>query len=537
MSRRNFLLQLAAGGVVLLTGAGCGVRRGAGNIPGTIVGANSKTGHLLRNGGPYPEPHHTVEVNVLIVGGGISGLSAKRWLQQEGVKDVLLLEMDDHFGGNATYGQNPVSKYPWGAHYIPVPDLRNREILDFLHQIGTITGFDTAGLPIYNEYHLCHDPEERLFIDGIWQDGIVPENGVPAADKEQFRRFSAEVAAFKAAVGSDGRDAFAIPVDTSSADAVYRDLDRISFRQYLTQKGYTSRYLLWYLEYGCKDDFGTNLDGTSAWAGIHYFACRKGRGVNANSSSVLTWPEGNGFLMEHLKSQCVANEIKLRQLVYRIEPVDGGGMNAYVADMVTGKGFIVHAQKLLLATPQMVNKHLLKGYGERTAACAAFAYAPWLIANITVNGFEKQHGMPLCWDNVFYGKPSVGYVNANHQDLGRVSKNVLTFYKSYTDHDPATERNRLYAKTRSELLDEILDELDFVHPGITAQIEHADLWLWGHGMVAPKVGFMWGADRTAAAQPIDNRVFFGHSDLSGISIFEEAFYRGIHAAQQIVTAS
>jgi hypothetical protein len=47
-------------------------------------------------------------------------------------------------------------------------------------------------------------------------------------------------------------------------------------------------------------------------------------------------------------------------------------------------------------------------------------------------------------------------------------------------------------------------------------------------MIRPIPGFIWGHSRQLAGmhQP---PVFFAHSDLSGISIFEEAYCRGVAA--------
>jgi hypothetical protein len=38
--------------------------------------------------------------------------------------------------------------------------------------------------------------------------------------------------------------------------------------------------------------------------------------------------------------------------------------------------------------------------------------------------------------------------------------------------------------------------------------------------------------RQMLLQPFQERIFLAHTDLSGISIFEEAFYQGIRAARQ-----
>jgi hypothetical protein len=61
-----------------------------------------------------------------------------------------------------------------------------------------------------------------------------------------------------------------------------------------------------------------------------------------------------------------------------------------------------------------------------------------------------------------------------------------------------------------------------------------DVMLWGHGMIRPAPGFLWGPDRRRAAEPAGN-VFFAHSDLSGISIFEEALHRGFRAAERALS--
>jgi hypothetical protein len=510
-------------------------KRSLAHIKGSIVGANHTTGHLLRNARNLPAPSETMKTGIVIVGGGIAGLSARRWLEKQGVKDVLLLEMDHRPGGNASYGRNEISAYPWGAHYLPVPDLRNTELLEMLEAAGAITGYDTQGLPVYNDYHLCHDPEERLFINGYWQEGLVPEAGVPDAEKQQIARFFRTMDDFKKAVGNDGKDAFTIPLDRSSQDERFTSLDKLSFKDWLQQQGFISPYLLWYLEYGCKDDYGCDLQYTSAWAGIHYFASRKGKGSGVNASAILTWPQGNGFLMEALKQQASGN-IWSDHLVFGVTPNEQGvAIRCY--DVAHKKTIAIQAEKVLLAGPQFVNKHLLQGVSpERTAILSGFAYAPWMIANITVTGLPQGDGMPLCWDNVIYGMTSVGYVNANHQDVGNSSKKVLTFYKPLTGQDATTARQQAYSLSYHDWLQQVTDELEYAHPGITGYITHADVWVWGHGMVAPLPGFIWGQERAQARQPVDNKIFFAHSDLSGISVFEEAFYQGIRAAKEIIQA-
>ncbi len=539
MDRRLFFKRILAGSSVLLAGmaTSCKPKNPFSHIKGSILGANSAVGHIMRNIDALPPPGRRINTDILIVGGGISGLSAKRWLQQQGHKCVMLIEMDDHFGGNAHHGKNGVSAYPWGAHYIPVPDIRNTELLNFLKEINVITGYGGDGLPVYNDYYICHDPEERLFINGLWQDGLVPEAGVPEADKQQFVRFANIVKEYKVAVGADGKDAFAIPLDNSSTDPLYRKLDGVSFRKYLQDQGFTSKYLLWYLEYGCKDDYGCNLDNTSAWAGFHYYASRKGKGVNANTATVLTWPQGNGFLMEHLKKQVGDEKLFSNQLAYKLTENETG-VEVLVYDVLKKESYCIATKKVIMASPQFANKHLLQSMGmaAKTKAWNDFHYAPWVVANITVNNLPQQRGLPLCWDNVIYGTASVGYVDANHQELKNSDKRVVTFYLPLVNEAPEVARRKAQAMDYNKWLGVIIKELEYAHGGITACILSVDIWVWGHGMIAPRPGFIWGDSRRMAAAPINNKIFFAHSDLSGISIFEEAFYQGIKAAKQVIAS-
>lgn len=54
-------------------------------------------------------------------------------------------------------------------------------------------------------------------------------------------------------------------------------------------------------------------------------------------------------------------------------------------------------------------------------------------------------------------------------------------------------------------------------------------------MVRPRPGFVWGEARQRLLNDRD-RVLFAHSDLSGYSIFEEANYRGVLAAERALAA-
>jgi hypothetical protein len=159
-----------------------------------------------------------------------------------------------------------------------------------------------------------------------------------------------------------------------------------------------------------------------------------------------------------------------------------------------------------------------------------------------VSGYPGGPGQPLCWDNVRYGSPALGYIDAEHQALRGFEPDgprSLTFYWALpTDlGNPAAARRHALASTYDEWLTLVLTELDLMHPGLAAQVQAAELWVWGHGMVAPTPGYVWGTARQQARQPhLGGRVHLAHTDLSGVSVFEEAFHQGQRAAQAVVQA-
>jgi hypothetical protein len=543
LPRRQFLAQASAGlaGTLLasLVGSvpGCTPARAA--VQGQLRGAGHALGHLLRTPGKIPAPTRTEEVDTVIIGGGVSGLAARRALHRLAPeRTTLLLELEPATGGNAASGHNARTAYPWGAHYLPLPDVRDTELLAFLQQASVLTGYGPTGLPIYDETMLCHDPAERLLLHGHWQAGLVPEVGVPEADRAELARFLAEMERLRRATGSDGQELFRLPLAWSSVDAATRQLDTETMADWLARHGYRSEYLRWYLDYSYRDDFGVPAAQLSAWAGLHYFAARKGRAHNAPPDAVLTWPQGNHFLAEGLRAQGGPGRIQTQALVWELAEAPAGRVAVQVYDARTHQSTTVLARHAIMATPWHVAKHLLPT-PEASPALAPL-HAPWLVANLTVANYPGGPGQPLCWDNVRYGSPALGYIDAEHQALRGFEADglrSLTFYWALpTDPaDPAAARRRALGSTYADWLTLVLTELELMHPGLAAQVTAADLWVWGHGMVAPTPGYVWGAARAQAARPgLGDRVHLAHTDLSGVSLFEEAFHQGERAAQAVL---
>lgn len=531
MERRKFIR--ISTGIVGLGALGIGCRENP--IPNCqVLDSSSAIGHRIRESMPL-EPGSTEDVDCVVIGGGISGLSTAYHLQKNGIQNWVLLELEEQVGGNSGSGENSFSGYPWGAHYVPIPNNDLTDYLSFLEEKGVITGWDKNGLPVYEESFLCFDPQERLFINGNWQDGLVPQRGVPNKEQDEIGQFLHKMQEFKEARGIDDKDAFALPVDHSSTDPAWTCLDNINMKEWLLQNGFTSQYLHEFVNYCCRDDFGTPHHLTSAWAGIHYFACRKGKSANADSSEVLTWPEGNGFLVKKLR-QSLPSTIRANSLVLKVRPLQQGWEIIYM-EVKTGLQKSIHCRQVVMAIPQFIAARLLSDDNRLSLVKQHYQYSPWMVANLMVKLPVDKDPLGICWDNVIHGSDSLGYVNAGHQkiDSGKKVANI-TYYHPLTILDPTEERKKAEKRGPKEWLSIIENELAPAHPNFRRNIIECKIKIWGHAMLQPRPGIIHGGIRQKL-KGLDpkNGLYFAHTDMAGISLFEEAFYQGLNAAKQVIS--
>jgi hypothetical protein len=581
LRRREFLLASLA-----TMGAGCSEllsdeRRRLAQIQGQFVGPSDLRGHFLRDGGAALREQKVAEarrVDVAILGGGVAGLSAAWRLSRAGVQDFALLELEDELGGTSRAGENRVSSYPWGAHYLPVPSRNLDALCELLRELDVLRGFDAAGRAICREETLCRAPQERVFFKGRWYEGLYLRVAASAEDQRQFERFHDEVSRWVSQRSSDGRRAFTLPRASSAPEAA-SELDQLTMAAYLDRLGLSSWRLRWYVDYACRDDFGLRATQCSAWAGLHYFAARLLHGDDS-PPEVLTWPEGNGYLVRRLarylgaaSAGSATARVRPASLVVDIRELPQAGPGGdrveilYLdlsrePDPARAPLVALRARRAIVALPAFLRRHLVADYRARPQNVPAwlgqFGYAPWLIANLTlrraqnapvaaapVPAHARGGGFPPAWDNVLIESPSLGYVVATHQRESKLvaaadggdglPRTVWTYYLPLCDGEPRAERQRLGSLSWTQARDHVLSDLARAEPDLFRDCERIDFFRWGHGMVRPVPGLMTGAALAEAARPLGS-LHFAHSDLSGMALFEEAHHAGVRAAEEVLGA-
>ncbi|MRD46930.1 NAD(P)-binding protein [Caenimonas koreensis DSM 17982] len=518
MRRREWLA-----GACALPLAGC-----AGSdseVTGTLLGASAERGHLLRDPRAAQAPSATRRVRVVIAGGGIAGLAAARALRLRGIDDFVILELEDTAGGNSRAGSIGGIACPLGAHYLPVPGDAARDVQDFLEETGVRQR--VAGRWVYDERHLCHSPQERLFFRGHWQEGLLPVQGVGASTLAQYVRFARLVD------GVRKQAAFSIPAP-SVAPAAHLALDSITMAAFLSREGLDDPHLRWYLDYSCRDDYGAGTGAVSAWAGLHYFASRHGfqppGADNGERESVLTWPQGNAWLTQRLAAP-LGERVKAARVVSRIEEgrsgVEVDGWNA-----LTQQTERWQAEHCIVAMPVFIAARVVRNAPAALAQRASqLHYAPWIVANMHVREpLRDRPGAPPSWDNVVYAAKGLGYVDARHQSLDpRPAATVLSWYCAPGE----ASRAQVLSRGWRDWLGDAQAELAPAHPDLMSKLTRVEVARYGHAMAIPVPGTLASLQATARGQSATKRLSFAHADWAGYSIFEEAFTAGHRAGLRV----
>jgi NAD(P)-binding Rossmann-like domain len=499
IGRRRFL---GAGSAALI---GLSLKSGP-PIEGSFVNDSFHLGHLLRDRGPFPAPKRSEKIGAVIVGGGIAGLSAAWWFRKHGFTDFVVLEMNAQAGGNARWGENDVTAYPWAAHYVPVPGPKAVYVRELFEDLGVLKDGQ------WQERYLCFSPQERLFLYGRWQEGIEPAVGLKEKDRDQLRRLEEVFTKYRRS------GEFTIPLERGRTNR-FKNLDQISFSDWLLQQGFDSPLLHWYMNYACRDDYGALAKDTSAWAGVHYFSSRE-----VEEKGPLTWPEGNGWITRRLLER-VGENVRTAEMVHRIT-TQQHGVSVFAGETE------YQAEFAIFAAPSFLGAYVMENFPR----LHDFVYSPWLTANLALEWLPDSRGAEPTWDTVFFDSPTLGYVDATHQTLRtHIDRTVWTFYWALADGSPAQKRQLLLEKDWNYWKEAILSDLQRVHADIRQCVSRIDVMRMGHAMIRPAVGSIFSEERRRIAA-MDRRVLIANSDLSGISIFEEAQYRGVEAARKVLQA-
>ncbi|MBT7095925.1 FAD-dependent oxidoreductase [Candidatus Poribacteria bacterium] len=543
-TRREFLSLIgkgAAAGASLPFLDGCASPPSDGALPfdGAVVGEAHALCHDMRDGLVAVDPVASAEhvYDVIIVGGGASGVAAAWKLLRSGVRNILLVEHGPELGGTSVSGELGGQRFAWAAHYIESPAPGGAPMQEICEDLGIIRDY-IDGWPLVDPRYVVAEPEVGLLAGSAWRPVHFPMQVAESRDVVEYERFRQDMYRWVTWRDSAGRPAFGRPIGRTSPSDEARDLDHITMAAYLDRLGIESDLVRWYVNNRVVDEYGCGIEDASAWAGVQFWAQSNSSFTDFEppgtpSPAVLSWPEGNSFLVNGMARDLTPSQKRLRSLVVNVRNASDRALVTCLDDTGSERTTL-QAKAVIYAAPKHAIYYVIPDLvGAGRDEFNACKYIPWVTAAGHVRrppATDPRH--PLTWETLGHEAWGLGYIDNRHmtrRDDGFDTPTVLTFYAALCE-DIDEDRRTLLNEGWDYWARAILGALQQMHPGIESLITRLDVRKWGHAMIAMRPGYLWGPERRRMLRPF-GRVHFAGVDIAGTPVFEQAAHRGVEAAE------
>lgn len=467
-TRRDFMKFVVSGSVA----AGCPIDLSLfaqDSAPKADVdGDHFQICHQVRDGKQFAEGPVTKRYEVVIVGGGVSGLSAAYFMRD---RDFLLLEKEPHWGGNAYREEYQGQGFATGSAF----DEKGTASQQLAQEIGLTL------LPIN-----CPDPAiiAGKWIPDFWRSGL-DQLPYPAAVRESFKKF---------------RSTF-LALDPEK-DAEH--LDRLPLSHYLD--GYAPEVKQWWDAYG-PSNWGATSDDTSAQVAAVEF-----KDMTSEEDTRLTLPGGNGAFSAKLAATLHTTHAEQMIADATIVSVTQQKSEVHITYVTSGELHTIAAKYVVMATPKFITARLVVGLPDaQHEAMLAYRYCPYPVINMI---FDKPV-YNRAYDTWCPGNAFSDFIVADwvlQKQPGYVQKNnILTFYTPLAEAQRST---LLQVDSCQRLATRVLADFRKLQPEFSsAEPIEVHLYRRGHPMFLPTPGNFTNVI-PVANQPFE-RIYFANTDSVG----------------------
>jgi spermidine dehydrogenase len=611
IARRDFLnaTLIAAGGALLCEAASRPpVSRedwaGYGGV-GDYRDANGNTrdvmeaAHAIRDRLYEPLPPDVIDTgelfDLVVVGGGLSGLAAAVLFDKKPGRRCLVLDNHSIFGGEAKRNEfvvdGQVLPVHQGSAFFPVPHPGG-----FIAQFYDMIGMDRPALAYQKwqgpdrEIPLSQTPYDMLGEEPAtyaWYFGarFGEAGGKWLVDPWGQKLASAPISeAARADLLRYKRSETPAPKPEREGDALSRRLDAMTLEEHLMDRhGIARETVRTFLSPVEGGGYGLGADALSAYCA--YAAEVQHPEDGDERAGDQMFPDGNsGFARLMVKtlipdaiegprtveSVCKnrvrfgaldrpgqPTQIRLSATVVRVEH-EGEPSRAprlLVAYARGGRVYLVRARSAILAGGSWTTKHIVRDLpAAHREAYAEFHRSPCVMANVAVRSWRFLYDMGISGCRWFEGLGNyfeirkLATVGARAKRFGPDSPTVLTLKILYTypglPTDVQGSRGRVEMLSTSfghyeRAIRQQLAEM-FARAGFEPRRDIAGIVLnrWGHAYLSPPPGFFFGRDGKRAPRDVlravpFGRIAFANTDLAGLMDHRSSILEADRAVAQI----
>jgi oxygen-dependent protoporphyrinogen oxidase len=488
-NRRDFIKFVVAGAVT----AGCPIDLSlAAQTADTqkshaadVDGEDNRICHQVRDGKVFTRPAASARHDVVIVGGGVSGLTAAYRLQH---RDFLLLEKEPHWGGNAYAMEYEGSTYATGSAFLA----KDEYTYEFAKELGMPL------LPV-------NSPDASIIrgelVLDTWGEGLSKLPYSPSV-RESFKKFKKEMLAID--LEKRGKELYDKP-----------------FSDFL--KGYPEELTQWWDNFG-PSNWGATTEDTAAGVAI---AALQEMVEESRTDDRYTWPGGLGAITKKLADILQPKFKDRMQAGATTVAVVSEKEEVQVTYMLGGELKTVAAKAVIMATPKFITRRIVDGLADKQSeAMQQIRYIPYPVVNLIFDKPVFNHG----YDTWCPGNSFTDFVVADwviQKQAGYQQKfNILSCYTPMKEEERSHLLNEAGAR---KIAANVLSDFQKLMPGFDVDPVEVHIYRRGHPLYMSTPG-LYTQVQPLVRQPMD-RIFFANTDSEGP---ESTTNEGILAAQRAV---